>query len=126
MIMLVLSLLRWWYGDGWRQYGRSIALRLDGVMDYFSIDLLLKTLFQPFRQISTGRVDGPLEVKLRAMADKLISRVIGAMIRVTILLIGLVAIFTQAVLGLLTMALWTIVPLLPVVGVIFMSFGWAL
>ena len=69
VMLLVTSLLTWWYTDGWRARAGIVSHRLDATIDYFSFDLLLKTLFAPFRQISAGNVDGPLEVKLRALVD---------------------------------------------------------
>lgn len=123
MIMLFMSLFRWWYSDGWRQRAVVVNARLDSVLDYFSIGLLLKTLFSPFRQISAGRVDGPLGVQMRAMADKLISRAIGGVIRSAILVVGLVAIALQALFGLVILVGWLFVPVLPIVGVVLMVLG---
>lgn len=117
-MLLVTELLRWWYGDGLRQRVHMIIGRLDSTIDYFSVDLLLKTLFAPFRQISAGRVDGPLGVQMRAMVDKLFSRVIGALVRLIILIIGGITIVVQAVFGLVLLAFWGIVPLLPIVGIV--------
>lgn len=122
-MLLVLGLLRWWYTDGWRQRVQLVANRLDGTIDYFSIDLLLKTLFSPFRQISAGRVDGSLEVQMRALIDKLFSRVIGMFIRLIILVIGGVMIALHVLIGLLLLVGWGLVPLLPVAGVILSVLG---
>jgi hypothetical protein len=121
--MLFVSLLRWWYSDGWIRRARIISNQLDGVVDYFSIDLLLRTLFSPFRQISAGKVDGPLEVQMRALVDKLVSRVIGAIIRLILLVIGLVAIAGQAIIGFLILIIWAFVPLLPVIGIVLTVIG---
>lgn len=118
--MLFISFFKWWYSDGWRQRARLMMIKLEGVIDYFSIDLLLKTLFQPFRQDSTGKVDGSLDRKLRAFADNLISRVLGAIIRLVILLFGLVAIAFNTVVAIGALVVWAIVPVLPVVGIILM------
>lgn len=116
--MLFVSLIRWWYSDGLRQRIRAMALRLDGLIDYFSFDLLAKTLFQPFRQDSTGKVDGSLDVKLRAFADNMISRVLGAMIRTVILIFGLIAIALYVVWIVVGILLWSLLPAAPVVGAI--------
>lgn len=124
--MLVISLVQWWYGDGWRQRAAMARDRLAGTMDYFSIELLLQTLFSPFRQISAGKVDGPLGVKLRAFADRLISRVIGAMIRIVIVLIGIVTIILQVVLSGVVLVGWAFVPVLPIVGLVLMVVGLAI
>lgn len=124
VMVLFISLLQWWYTDGWRARARLVANRLDSTMDFFSMDLLLKTLFSPFRQISAGRVDGSLEVKMRALIDKLFSRVIGAFIRLIILMIGGITIAFQAALGLVILLCWAVVPLLPVIGIILTATGW--
>jgi hypothetical protein len=116
-MLLVTELLKWWYTAGLRQRAQKVSLRLDGTIDYFSMDLLLKTLFSPFRQISAGKVDGSLEVKLRAVADRLISRLIGGIVRSTLLIIGGITIVFQSILAIVTMVLWLLVPILPIVGI---------
>lgn len=116
--MLFVSLFKWWYTEGWRQRAQLIASRLDGVMDYFSIDLLLKTLFQPFRQDGVGKVDGPLSVQLHAFADKTISRIIGAVIRIIILVFGLIAIALSAIFSLIVLVGWAIIPATPLIGIV--------
>jgi hypothetical protein len=92
--------------------------------DYFSFDLLLKTLFAPFRQISAGRVRGPIGVQIRAWFDKLISRIIGGVVRSMVIVIGAVAMVVAAVIGLARIVLWPIVPLLPVIGFLLATSGW--
>ncbi|MFZ1360583.1 MAG: hypothetical protein WAS27_00935 [Candidatus Saccharimonadales bacterium] len=121
--MLFISFFQWWYRDGWRQCAQRMSTRLDGVIDYFSIDLLLRTLFQPFRQDSSGKVDGALSVKLRALADNLISRVLGAIIRLVILIFGIITIVCNALIALIALIGWAVVPLMPVLGVFGMLTG---
>lgn len=124
VMLLVTSLLTWWYTDGWRARAVTVSHRLDATIDYFSFDLLLKTLFAPFRQISAGNVDGPLEVKIRALVDKLFSRFIGAFIRLTILFVGGVVIVVQVLVGVAILAGWVVVPLLPLIGCGLFVSGW--
>lgn len=122
--MFIAGILSWWYGPGWRE--RVVAMResLASTMDYFSIGLLLKTLFSPFRQISAGQVRGPLAVQMRAFFDRLISRLIGAMVRTTIIIVGLVAIFFSMVIGVIGLVLWAFIPLLPIAGLVLWLIGW--
>lgn len=122
--MAIVGIFWWWYGAGWKAAVRRVQSRLVGVLDYFSIDLLLRTLFSPFRQISAGAVDGPLPVKLRAFFDKLLSRIIGAIVRTIVMIIGLVAIAIGLVLGLCVIVGWALVPLLPLVGLTLTLTGW--
>lgn len=122
-MFLVVELFRWWYTDGWKQRTVKMATSLEGTLDYFSMDLLIKTLFQPFRQISTGSVDGPLEVKLRAMIDRLFSRIIGAVIRTILMITGIIALLVQTIITLLVLLGWALVPALPIVGVVLAIMG---
>lgn len=122
--MFIVGLLSWWYGDGWRQRALMVRERLLGAIDYFSVDLLLKSLFSPYRQISAGGVRGPIGVRWRAFVDRLISRCVGAVIRTVVIIIGCVSIVFIAVLGLLVLALWLVIPLAPLTGVIMMIVGW--
>ena len=122
-MLLFVELFRWWYVDGWKQQAKSVSMRIDGTMDYFSFSLLLKTLFSPFRQISAGGVDGTLQVKLRAFVDKLFSRIIGAVVRLLIMAAGLVALIVQIILSLTYLLLWELIPLLPVIGIVLVFVG---
>ncbi len=125
IMLLVTSLLRWWYGDGWRQRTQLVANRLDGTIDYFSFDLLVKTLFAPFRQISAGKVDGPLNMQMRAMVDRMFSRVIGAAVRLILLIIGGIVIGVQVIIGLVVLIGWALVPVAPIIGLVVTLTGWA-
>lgn len=98
--------------------------KLLSTFDYFSIDLLLKTLFSPYRQISAGKVRGPLGVQMRAFLDRLISRLIGGMIRMTMVIVGSVAIVINGIFGALWLIIWGVVPLLPLVGIALFAIGW--
>jgi hypothetical protein len=122
--MFILGILSWWYGAGWRQRVTMLREKIASTMDYFSIDLLAKTLFSPFRQISAGKVQGPLGVQMRAFADRIISRVIGGMIRSFMIIIGIVAILLYSIIGSVFVILWAVIPLLPVVGLVLFVSGW--
>lgn len=122
--MFVVGILSWWYSAGWRQRFTMLKERLANTMDYFSIDLLARTLFAPFRQISAGRVDGPLGVKLRAFLDRLISRAIGAMVRSTMIIFGIGAIAIHSLVGAITLIVWAIIPIFPLIGIVLFISGW--
>lgn len=122
--MFIVGLFSWWYGAGWLRCAVVVRDSLLSVYDYFSLDLLLRTLFSPFRQISAGKVRGSISVQLRALLDKLISRVIGAVVRSIVIVIGSVTLCVAALLGLLRLVLWPVVPILPVVFILFAIMGW--
>jgi hypothetical protein len=124
MDMFIVGILGWWYGAGWKLRAKMLKSRLTGLIDYFSIDLLIKTLFSPFRQISAETVNGSINVQLRAFFDKLFSRVIGAIIRIGLILVGTAAIVVYVLLGILGLIIWALVPLIPLAGVGLSLLGW--
>lgn len=124
MIMAIFSIFSWWYGRGFQgQLGRVQAM-FASIYDYFSIDLLLKTLFSPFRQISAGSVRGPIGVQLRAFADRVFSRVIGAVVRIFMIIFGVVACIITGVVACIGIIFWLVAPALPVLGLIISLTGW--
>jgi hypothetical protein len=121
---MVSAFFIWWYGPGWRLQSERMMQRLLGVADTFSFSLLLGSLFAPFRQISAGRVRGPLGVQFRAWLDRLISRFIGALIRIGMLLFGGVAFLGCAVWSIAYLAVWPLLPAMPIIGIILAVTGW--
>lgn len=122
--MVIVGMLSWWYTSGWRQVFAGISRRFVGLFDYFSIDLLIKTLFSPYRQISAGRVNGPLGMQLRAFLDRLLSRIIGAVLRTIVMFIGIFTLTFVGLAGLIQLIFWAIIPVLPIVGLVLMLTGW--
>ena len=122
--MAIVGIMLWWYTDGWKQAARNVRARLVSLYDYFSIDILLKTLFSPFRQISAGRIDGPIAVQIRAFGDRLLSRIIGFVVRSVVMVIGTLAIAAAVVVGGLYLLAWLFVPAIPIGGIIMTMIGW--
>lgn len=117
--MLFVSLMRWWYGPGWLDQVGLVHGRLDKTADFFSIELLAKTLLKPFRQIDADVArKGSFDVLLRGLIDQLFSRLIGAMIRLVMIIIGCVAVCGEMLFGFMRLVLWPVMPVLPLVGVV--------
>jgi hypothetical protein len=113
--MLIVALFSWWYTAGWAQLGRRSVTRVAGVLDFFSVGLLLKSLFAPFRQISVGRVQGSLNTQLHAWGDRQISRAIGAMVRSGVIVFGLIATALMVIVAVALLVLWPLVPFVPLI-----------
>jgi hypothetical protein len=113
--MLLPTVFLWWYTAGWAQLARRAVVRIAGVLEFFSVGLLFKSLFAPFRQISVGRVQGSLDTQVRAWADRQISRAIGAMVRLTVIIFGLLATLMMVIVAVALLLLWPVVPFMPVV-----------
>lgn len=114
--MFLVGIFQWWYGAGLGKHMRSSYTAILRTADFFSVTLLAKTLFAPFRQISAASVQGPLPVQLHAFFDKLFSRCIGAVFRTMMILIGLVAILVRTFVSGLSIFFWAILPLTPIIG----------
>lgn len=102
----------------------GLGERLKNSADFFSIGLLVKTLFAPFRQISAGAAMGnSLDARLRAFGDRLFSRIIGAVIRTFIIILGVLALAAQAIFGLILAIIWPVIPVMPVACVFLTVIG---
>lgn len=125
--MLIFGFLQWWYLRGWSIFVHGLLDKLRNLADFFSLGLLLRTLFYPFRQISAYSDDNAsLPAQFRAFFDKLLSRIIGATVRIGILFAGLIAVVLEAVFGLVLTILWPFIPLAPVAAIILTILGVAL
>ncbi len=63
-------------------------------------------------------------MQFHAMLDNLISRTIGGIVRTMVVVIGSLTLLVAAIIGLLQIALWPLIPALPVIFVIFAGAGW--
>ena len=94
----------------WRDY-----LRFN--LNYFSVPLLLKTLFSPWRkyQVSYGK-GFDLGKYLEAFFSNLIFRIFGAIIRTFLIVIGIIAEMVIVLGGILAFFAWMVLPALLILG----------
>jgi hypothetical protein len=122
--MLAVDFLQWWYSRGWGRFSKMLLDKLRGMADFFSITLLIRTLFAPFRQISSQDVtEGGPAAYIANFFDKLLSRVIGMIVRLMILIFGMITIVIEAVLSLALVIVWPTIPLMPVACVVLCIMG---
>lgn len=124
--MLMVGIIRWWYGDGLKQRIAQIEKWLSTTADMFSISLLLKTLFDPFRQISAAMLPAstPVDVRLRSFGDRLFSRFFGFGIRSLMIIIGSIIIGLQSIFSILLIILWLVAPMSAVIGLVITTVGY--
>lgn len=122
--MVIVGLLSWWYGAGWRRRLGLIGERMMRIFDFFSLDLLLKTWFAPFRQIGAQQAAQGLADQFRAFLDQMVSRMIGATVRTLTIITGVIVLFLATLLGLAEAVLWALLPIFPVAGAILFAIGW--
>lgn len=109
--MLVVAFLSWWYGPGWRDTAGALSQRLRTIVLSWSMPILLRTMFQPWRRIISAS-QGTLEQKLRAFVDNMVSRFVGFMVRLCALIAACAMLACYAVFGGLILILWPVLPIL--------------
>lgn len=97
--------------------------RLVWVNEVFSTQDLLKTLFAPYRQTYAGGVKGSIGDHLRAFADRSISRVIGAVIRLILVFMAIIGSGIVVFIALLTLVIWPFLPLMPGISIFMALLG---
>ncbi|HUD10244.1 MAG TPA: hypothetical protein VMR28_01070 [Candidatus Saccharimonadales bacterium] len=115
--MLGISLLTWWYGQGWSQVASSIPRRLHATIKLFSADTLLRTLFAPWRRI-VSYPGKSLSDHFRAMIDNIISRIVGFLVRLSVLISAVLALVIITVFGVIELVVWPLLPLAAVASLI--------
>ena len=118
--MVIISLLSWWYSEGWLEQISLTKRSFIKLADKFSIGMLLRTLFAPFRQISVGEQAGKTASLTSVIADKLISRLVGSVMRLVMVFVGTLALIIYAIISVFRLVSWPLLPLAPVLGLILM------
>ncbi len=112
-------MLGWWYGQGWLWALRQIDWQLKHIGRVFAVSVLLKTLFSPWKQITSP---SSFHNFFQATADNAVSRIIGFMVRSTMLFIALFWAIITVVLAIIFLLIWPFIPLsivvFPVLAVI--------
>ena len=108
--MIALEILTWWYSQGWTQVAKNAEKRFTKVSHLFSVPILIRTLFAPWRRIITYP-GASIQAKFHAMGDNLVSRVVGFSVRSLVLFTAGIMLLLTAVVGLLQIIAWPLVPL---------------
>lgn len=122
--MLVVGFLQWWYLRGWTDFIHKMLSGLRSLADGFSITLLLKTLVAPYKQISAyGSGRESIQAQISDFFDKLLSRVIGMILRIMIILIGIAVILLDILVSGIAILLWPLLPIMPFACIILTIMG---
>lgn len=121
--MLAIGLISWWYIDGFKLFASRLWTRLGDTIDLFSIGSLLKTLFAPYRQIAANETGTSVDDKILAFIDRLVSRLVGGVVRIGIILIGIIVIILQTVGSILSLVAWPILPFSPIIFIVLSVMG---
>lgn len=112
--MLMQGLISWWYTDGFGLFGSKLWTKLGDTIDFFSIGSLVRTLFAPYRQIAANEKGESIDARFAVFIDRLVSRIVGGVTRILIVLFGFIVIILQAVISLASLIIWPILPIIPI------------
>lgn len=110
MIMLATSFFSWWYGDGWKTVISGFGRRSQWVAASFSTRQLSKTLFAPWRRIITEPANN-FDAKWHAALDNVFSRLVGFVVRITVLGAAGVTLVVVLLLTAVELVVWPLLPL---------------
>lgn len=116
--MIIVGMMRWWYSDGWKDQAAKARLAFLRVADYFSIGLLFRTLFAPFRQISANEAGRTLDEKMQVALDKGISRLVGFVVRSLTIIAGLIVLTGLTLVSGVRLIVWPLLPVMPAIGLV--------
>ncbi len=115
--MAVRLLLKWWYGPGLKWvWQRMLVDKLHYISEVFSVTDMVTTLFAPFRQTYVGKTNGVSA--LQAFTDRTVSRAIGFVVRMLLLLVALITASGVFIVGVLLCIIWPILPLAPALAIV--------
>ena len=122
--MLLVDLLGWWYSRGWAWICKTVFVQQGAkILHFFSITDLLKTLFAPFRQDAVNVKGAPIGIRLQALGENIISRILGLMIRLVLVVLGLTLLAANTVFAAAAALVWPLMPLAPVAAIILITQG---
>ena len=121
--MLITGLISWWYSDGYKLFANKLWTKLGDTIDLFSISSLLGTLFAPYRQIAANERGDSIDARFAAFIDRGVSRLVGSVARIGIILIGIIVIIFQMVGSIFSLLIWPVLPLSPILFVMLALMG---
>lgn len=107
-----MEFVSWHYSEGLEFYANRYFYTLRSIVQYYSLPLLLKSLFAPWKRLIILEKEPGfnLGVYLSNLSFNLISRGIGAFVRVVLFVAGCLTFIFVAVAGLLGFLLWIVFP----------------
>ena len=120
-LSLVGAFFAWWLALTPRKIMAVCGRTIRKFFDFFSIDLLAKTLFLPWKRDEIDTSNMALEDKFRVWIMNLVSRLVGLVVRLITITLGLSTIALTALSGVLVTVAFMVLPLIGV-GLVVIAF----
>lgn len=107
----MLTYFSWWYGEGLVNFWLATGIMTEKIFSFFSIKLLLRTLFDPWKRDAYYVENASIDIRLKIWFNNLISRFIGFIIRLFTISLGLVATVLFFMFFLVLIFIWVLLPI---------------
>jgi hypothetical protein len=108
----MLTYFSWWYGEGLVKFWTAILVMTQKIFSFFSIKLLIRTIFDPWKRDAYTIENASLQDKLKLWLNNLISRFIGFVIRLFTIILGICATTLFFLVMILFFAAWFLLPII--------------
>ena len=110
---MFFSWIKWHYTVQMREVYLKWKNVLLFTVNYFSVDLLLRTYFSPWRKYKWSYGKGfSFQRYFEVAISNLFSRVVGAIVRTFVIVVGMFSVLFVLLLGIPVILFWVLVPLL--------------
>lgn len=110
IVLFSLHYFTWHYSRAFKDLLHTWANFFWFLIQFFSIPLLFRTLFSPFKRITDEQPHTGLEDFFETLVMNVMSRIVGAIARLFILLIGVIVLITWCVLLIGLLIFWLFAP----------------
>lgn len=106
--------ISWHYTTAIISYFKIWSNFLWFVNDFFSIQILIRTLFAPWQRIRENYNAGSLDVQgfFESLVANILMRIVGAIVRLITIIIGIIFLLIVFTAGLLGFFIWLLLPFL--------------
>jgi len=116
---ILVEYIKWHYGGAITNYVRLVRTGRDFILYFFSLPLLLRTLFSPYKRIQEPRTrrfsfeDWAGQIIINAL-----SRIIGFILRISIIILGLLFFVAFMIISVFGFAFWIASPIIVIMSII--------
>lgn len=117
---MISGYLTWWFHQGWHEAWQRAVRWLISIADFFSVDILIKTWFAPWKNDVLSSQNMALSDKTKIWEQNFASRFFGFLIRTAVIFVALIVLAFSTIGLTLLLVGWFLAPfliiLLPIIG----------
>lgn len=117
--LVILGYLKWHYSKAISSLGKIWKNFLYFVFDFFSIGLLFKNFFDPWKRMTDNYPKSfDFKIYFAVFITNLITRIIGIIVRLVLIIIGLACYILLTLLFPVALAIWLVLPFIIILLII--------